>query len=313
MKIAVFGTGGVGGYFGGKLAAAGHDVTFIARGDHLNAIQERGLTVHSVDGDFRVEDAKATDQPGEVGHVDTVLVGVKAWQVAEAAEQMRPMVGPQTFVVPLENGVEAPDILAQVLDREHVLGGLCAIISFIEAPGIIKHAGYEPFVAFGELDTRPSERTAALRDAFVAAGVKAEIPPDIHVAMWRKFLFISSFSGVAAVTRSTAGELRSIPETREMLVAALNEVAAVAKARGVDLPEDAVKLALQSIDDLPEDGTASMQRDIMDGRPSELEAQNGAVVRMGREAGVPTPVHAFIYATMLPLERRARTTASGQS
>jgi 2-dehydropantoate 2-reductase len=306
VRIAVFGTGAVGGYFGARLAQAGEEVAFIARGEQLRALQDRGLRVDSPKGDFAVRPVRATDDPAQVGPVDVVLVGVKAWQVGEAAQAMRPLVGPETFVVPLQNGVEAPSQLAAVLGDEHVLGGLCRIISQVVEPGHVRHAGLEPYVALGELDNRPSERAARLRETFARAGVAAEVPPDIGVAMWGKFLFIASFSGVGAVTRVPAGVLRSLPETRRMLEGAMHEVLAVARARGIGLPEESISQTLGLIDGLPPGGTASMQRDIVAGRPSELESQNGAVVRLGREAEVPTPLHAFIYHTLLPLELRAR-------
>ena len=185
MRIAVFGTGAVGGYFGGRLAQAGGDVVFIARGKQLQALQDQGLRVDSPKGDFALRSVQATDDPAQVGVVDAVIVGVKAWQVTEAARACRPLVGPKTFVVPLQNGVEAPDQLAAVLGAEHVLGGLCRIVSFVVAPGHIQHAGLEPYVAFGELDNRSSERAERLRAAFEGAGVMAEIPPDIQVALWQ--------------------------------------------------------------------------------------------------------------------------------
>jgi len=306
MRIAVFGTGAVGGYFGGRLAQAGEDVVFIARGAQLQALRERGLRVESPKGDFSVHPAQATGDPAQVGTVDAVLVGVKAWQVPEAAEAMRPLVGPDTFVVPLQNGVEAPGQLAAVLGAEYVLGGLCRIVSFLVEPGHVRHAGLEPYVAFGELDDRPSERAERLRAAFARAGVTAEVPSDIRVAMWGKFLFIASFSGVGAVTRAPAGVLRSLPETRRLLEQAMHEVLAVAHARGIALPEQSIPNTMALIDGLLPEGTASMQRDIMAGRPSELESQNGAVVRLGQEVGVATPLHAFIYHSLTPLELRAR-------
>lgn len=306
MRVAVFGAGGVGGYFGGRLAQAGHDLLFIARGEHLKALQERGLRVDSVAGDFHLQPVEATGDPAQAGVVDAVLVGVKAWQVAEAARAMQPLVGPDTFVVPLQNGVEAPRQLAEVLGAEHVLGGLCRIISAVVAPGHIRHAGLEPYIAFGELDNRPSERTARLRDTFLRAGVAAEIPADIQVAMWTKFLFIAALSGVGAVTRAPAGVLRGLPETRAMLVQAMEEILAVAQARGIDLSQQAIEQTLALIDGLPPQGTASMQRDVMAGRPSELESQNGAVVRLGQEVDVPTDLHTFIYHSLLPLELKAR-------
>jgi 2-dehydropantoate 2-reductase len=306
MRIAVFGTGAVGGYFGGRLAQAGEDVVFIARGEQLRALLEQGLQVDSLKGDFKLESVQATDDPAQAGVVDVVLVGVKAWQVTEAAQAMGTLVGPQTFVVPLQNGVEAADQLAAVLGAEHVLGGLCRIVSSVVAPGHVQHAGLEPYVAFGELDDRPSERAEWLQRAFAQAGVTAEIPPNIRAAVWGKFLFIASFSGVGAVTRAPAGVLRGLPETRRMLEQAMREVLAVARAHAVSLAEESVDQTMALIDGLPAGATASMQRDIMAGRPSELESQNGAVVRLGQEVGVATPLHTFIYHSLLPAELQAR-------
>jgi 2-dehydropantoate 2-reductase len=306
MRIAVFGTGGVGGYFGGRLAAAGEDVVFIARGEHLRAINRDGLHVDSPDGDFRVFPAQAAEDPKQIGPVDAVILGVKAWQVSQAAEAMRPLMGPETFVVPLQNGVEASSQLAAVLGQEHVFGGFCYIVSFISGPGHIKHGGMKPYIAFAELDNRPSERGQRLLDAFAHAGVTAERPEDIHAAIWGKFLFIASLSGVGAITRAPAGVIRTLPETRQMLEEAVAEIAAVARARRINVKADAVSATMAVIDGLPPQTTASMQRDIMDGRPSELSSQNGAVVRLGREGGVPVPLNEFIYSSLLALEMRAR-------
>jgi 2-dehydropantoate 2-reductase len=306
MKIAVFGAGGVGGYFGGKLAQAGEEVTFIARGEHLVSIQTGGLKVDSIKGDFVVKPAHATDDPRRVGAVDVVLVAVKGWQVAEAARAMRPLVGSATLVVPLLNGVEAPDQLAEMLGRQAVGGGLCRISSFIAGTGHVRHVGIEPYVAFGELDGGESERCQLLLRAFERAEVKAEIPADIRIAMWDKFLFIAAFSGAGAVTRAPAGGMRAIPETRALLESAMQEIVAVAQAHHIGLPADSVAKTMAFIDEMQEGVQASMQRDILEGRPSELASQNGAVIRLGRLAGVPTPVNDFLYASLLPQELRAR-------
>lgn len=311
MRIAIFGTGGVGGYFGGRLAQAGEEVIFIARGAHLEAIQKHGLIVKSIKGDFHIQPAQVLDDPAQAGEVDFVLLGVKAWQVLEAARALRPMIGEHTAVVPLQNGVEAPEQLVAVLGKEHVLGGMCQISALVAAPGEIHHVGIEPYVAFGELAGAPSQRAEHLRQAFDRAGVKVEVPGDILAAMWTKFMFIASISGMGAVTRAPVGTVRSLPETRHLLVRALQEVLAVAQARGVRLAPDAAEQRLAFIDSLPAGVTASMQRDIADGRPSELESQNGAVVRMGRQLGVPTPVHDFLYACLLPQERKAQSELSG--
>jgi 2-dehydropantoate 2-reductase len=307
MRIAVFGTGAVGAYFGGRLAEAGEDVVFIARGDHLRAIREDGLRVDSVAGDFRIHPAKATDDPTQVGPVDCVLVGTKTWQLDEAARAMGPLVGPQTFLVPLLNGVEAPEVLARELGEDHVLGGLCGGILFRDAPGRIRHTGAEPWVTFGELDAKPSDRAGRLGQAFERArGVRVSVAPDIRAAMWEKFLFIASTGGVGSATRSPFGVFREVPETRQLLEAAMEEVAAVARTHGIDLPEDAIDRALQLTDGLPPEATSSMHRDFMAGRRTELDAWNGGVVRFGRRAGVPTPVHEALYGVLLPQELRAR-------
>jgi 2-dehydropantoate 2-reductase len=306
MRIAVFGTGGVGGFFGGRLARSGQEVVFIARGDHLKAIQTGGLRVDSIAGDFVISPAEATDDPGSVGPVEAVLVGVKTWQIPEAARAMRPLVGAQTIVVPLENGVEAPSQLAAVLGEESVLGGMCQLSAFVAGPGHIRHVGIEPFIAFGAMDRQPNLQAEKLRKAFEQAGVKAVLPEDIQVLLWDKFLFIAAISGVGAVTRSPIGVVRSLPETRQLLVAAMQEIAAVARKRQVRLPADAVEKRMAYIDTIGAGVVASMHRDIMEGRPSELESQNGAVVRMGKGMDVPTPVNSFLYASLLPQEKRVR-------
>jgi 2-dehydropantoate 2-reductase len=307
MRIAVFGAGAVGGYFGGRLAQAGHAVVFIARGAHLEAMRRDGLVVRSTSGDFALCPVEATDAPAGVGRVDVVLVAVKAWHVREAGRAMLPMLGDASFVVPLQNGVEACDELAEEVGRERVVGGLCRLISVLEAPGRIRHAGVTPRIEFGEPDGRPSARVDALRAAFgAAAGVTAVVPADVAAAIWEKFLFIAPFSGVGAVTRAPAGAMRAVPETRGLLESAMREVHALALARRVAVREDAVARTLGFVDGLPADATASMQRDLIEGRPSELEYQNGAVVRLARPAGVPVPVNAFLYASLLPAELKAR-------
>lgn len=306
MKIGVFGTGGVGGYFGGKLAHSGEDVVFIARGQQLKALQLTGLQVESIAGDFWVNPVNATDSPQEAGIMDVILLGVKAWQVSAAAKAMRPMVGPDTFIVPLQNGIEAPTQLIEVLGEKHVLGGLCRISSYIAEPGHIKHVGVEPYIAFGELNNQASQMSRTLLDAFINAGVKAEIPVDIKVAMWEKFAFISTISGVAGVTRAPIGVLRRLPETRRLLTLALDEIVAVAGAYKINLSPDFISRTMDFIDSIAGETRPSMQRDLILGRPSELDYQNGAVVRLGKECGISTPVNDFIYASLLPQELEAR-------
>lgn len=306
MRIAVIGVGGVGGYFGGRLAQAGEDVLFVARGKTLDALRTTGLRVESIKGDFIVSPAAATDDTNAAGTADVVLIATKAWQVREAAELAKPMVGSHTIVIPLENGMEAPDELAAVLGPDHVRGGLCAIMSYIVEPGHIRHAAVEPVISFGRRDGASDPLCEKLHDAFVRVGVNATMPADITHAMWTKFLFIAPLSGIGAVTRSAVGAWRSVEETRAMADAALQEIVAVARARGVRMSDNAVATTMQRYDGLAADATSSLQRDIAEGKPSELEAQLGAVVRMGRESGIPTPVHSFLYASLLPQENRAR-------
>jgi 2-dehydropantoate 2-reductase len=306
MRIAMYGTGGVGGYFGAQLARAGEDVVFIARGAHLDAIRKQGLRIETPKGEVAIEPAQATDDPAQVGVVDAVFVCVKTWQVLEAARAMRPMIGAQSVVVPLQNGVEAAAQLGAVLGAERVLGGLCGTLSFVAGPGRIRSMGETHFVKLGELDNRPSERAERLRAVFERAGVKVEIPADIQQALWAKFVLVVSFGGVGAVTRAPLGVLRSVPETRALLEQALHEVFAVGRARGVGLPDPTVANTLAFLDSMPAGATTSLQRDVADGKPSELEAWTGAAVRLGRAAGVATPTHDFIYAGLLPAERRAR-------
>ncbi len=309
LRVAVFGVGAVGGYFGGRLANAGHDVTFIARGETLKALASNGLRVDSIHGDFGVDPAHATDDPATVGPVDLVLLGVKAWQVESAAGQLRPMIGEQTAVLPLQNGVEAVDQLTEALGPGPVLGGLCKIISFRVGPAHIRHAGATPYVALGEIDDRPSRRAERIRQALDLPGMTVEVPADIRAAIWAKFLFITAVSSLGAATRTTLGEIRELPATRRLLECSMREIAAVARSHGVGLPEDILPTTLAFLDSLPADGTASMQRDIMDGQPSELESQTGAVVRLAAQLGVEVPVNEVLYALLQPLERRARATS----
>lgn len=307
MRVAVFGTGAVGAYFGGRLAQAGEDVVFVARGLQLEALRAEGLRVESVAGDFAIRPAPATGSPAEAGAADLVLLGVKAWQVPEAAEAMRPLVGPHTAVVPLQNGVLARDQLAAVLGPERVLGGVCRIIAFQVEPGLVRHAGLEPSIAFGEWDGSASQRVRGLEAAFArCSGLKAQAPPSIQTAVWEKFLFIAPFGGVGGVTRAPAGVIRALPETRGMLASMMREVLSLALARGVTMREGIVERTLAAVDALPPGATSSMVRDILEGRPSELESQLGAIVRLARLASVPVPSSAFAYHALVALEKRAR-------
>jgi 2-dehydropantoate 2-reductase len=306
MRIAIFGAGAVGGYFGARLIQAGKEVLLIARGDHLKALKKQGLRIDSIKGDVRLPSVNATDDPAQAGIVDVVFVCVKTWQLLEAARVMQPLIGPETMVVPLLNGVEAPFQLAEAIGDEHVLGGLSKIISVIAGPGHIHHIGAEPYVAFGELNNTRTKRAELLLEVFEDAGIHTEIPPDIHSALWAKFLFVVSLGGVGAITRAPIGVLRELPQTRLLLEQAMQEIFSVAQARNIALPKEIITDTMAFVDTLPPGGTASMQRDIVEGRLSEIDSWNGAVVRLGQEAGVAVPLHTFIYNSLLPLELKSR-------
>lgn len=306
MKFAIFGTGGVGGYFGGRLAQAGLDVTFLARGSHLDALRSTGLRVDSICGDFVVHPVKAAAESS--GPVDVILLAVKGWQLAEALPQMQPLVGGQTLIIPLLNGMDHMDLLDSHFGSQHVLGGLCRISAFVEAPGHICHVGIDPFLAFGARNSAQSQPVQALFDAVKAIhGFTTQIPADITLAMWEKYQLISAFSGLGAVTRMPVGVFRSIPETRSLFRRALEEVVLVANSRGVPLSGESVQSVMDRMDQTQPDTMASMQKDILAGRPSELETQTGALVRMAQAAGLSVPVHEFIYASLLPMEQKARS------
>jgi 2-dehydropantoate 2-reductase len=309
MKIAVIGAGAVGGYFGGRLAVGGNDLVFLVRGKTFDALRSGPLRVKSINGDFEVP-VRATNEPTEIDAAEVVVVGVKAWQIPEATEAIQRMAAKDALVIPLQNGMEAPEQLAAVLGADRVAGGLCRIVAEAIGPGQIDHYWAEPSVAFGELaPLRNRERLEQLRAAFATANVRCDIPRDIAAAMWEKFLFITPWGSLAALTHLPIGPIRSTPDLRARLIAGLEEVANIAQAEGKDLGADSVAKTLAILDRLPEETTSSMQRDLMAGRPSELEAQTGAVVRFGKKVGVPTPAHDAIYAELLPLERRARNLA----
>ena len=309
MKIAIYGAGGLGGFYGARLACAGNDVAFIARGAHLEAMRKRGLQVTSPLGDMHLPEPVATDDPADIGPVDLVLVAVKAWQIPDVAAAMRPLLGEHTMVLPFLNGVEASDELGAVIGPDRVLGGLSKVFSKIEAPGVVHHFTPNVFVAFGELDGTDSKRVRKLLDAFSAAGIDAAVSPAIRVDLWKKLLLVSSWAGLGALARSPMGVMREEPEIRVLIDRSMDEGLAVARATGHDIGRAYKDEMWAFYRGMPAGATASMQRDIMDGRPSELHAWNGAICRFGARAGVETPVHSFTYHTLLPMERRARGAA----
>ncbi|HBY98572.1 MAG TPA: 2-dehydropantoate 2-reductase [Chloroflexi bacterium] len=297
MRIAVFGVGGVGGYFGGRLVAGGAgEVAFIARGAHLAALREKGLTVKSANGDFSVAPIVATDDPAEVGPVEAVLFCVKTYHVAEAAPLLAPLVGTSTAILPLQNGVETPEMLKALYGEGHVMGGLAYISAAIDAPGTISNPSTLARLIFGELDGRRSRRAEALLTCLQAAGIDAELSAAVRAAMWQKFLFICGLAGLTAASRRPIGAIRATVEARVLLREAMAEVTAVAALEEVALPADAVEQAMRTVEAFAPDVKASLLLDLEQGRPLELEALNGAVVRLAARHALPVPVNRALYA-----------------
>lgn len=298
MKILVFGTGGVGGYFGGRLAASGEDVTFVARGEHLNALRAHGLRIESSVAPLHLGAVKATDDPASAGAVDLVMVGVKLWDTEAAAQTIAPIVGPETTVVSFQNGVDAVDIFTNRIGREHVIGGIAHIAAVIERPGVIRHNGTMQRLTFGELDGRKSARTEALFTACNKAGIDTLLSDNIQRVIWEKFVFIVGLSAMTTLTRLPIGPVRDDPMTRALLASVMEEAAAVGRAKGVDLPDDAATRQLGFMDGLPYDMIASMLGDLNRGRRLELPWLSGAVMRLGKAHGVPTPANRFVCAAL---------------
>ena len=305
MRIVVIGTGGVGGYFGGRLALAGNDVTFIARGKHLETIQLNGLLVKSVLGEFTIKPASSTDNYQVVSNADLMLVCTKAWQVKDVAQNIAPFLREETMVMPLQNGVLAVDELAEFIPQKNIIGGSCRIFSMIESPGVIIHKGIDPTIIFGELDNSKTERAAWLKYTFETAGLTNIWSNNIQADLWKKFIMICS-SALLAVTNTNYGELRSLPETRSMLEELYTEIYEVGIVAGINLPDNIVAKTMTAVDGFPAESTSSLTRDVWEGKPSEIDYQNGTVVKLGKKFGVPTPINRFVYHTILPMEKKAR-------
>lgn len=305
MKIGIIGTGGVGGYFGGKLAQAGNEVIFIARGTHLVAMKQNGLQVKSIKGDFTIQPVYATDRLEELRGVDLILFGVKAWQIKEIAKQLKEVIDEKTILLPLQNGVLSSEELQAILPENHVLGGLCRIISKIESPGVIVHVAVNPTITFGELTNEVTETVLQLKQTFDDAGIEAFLAKDIQAERWKKYISIC-VSGLLAITQTNYGELRTIPETRQLMIQLITEVYNVSQGAHINLPANFVEKTLAITDSLPPESNSSMARDIWEGKPSELEYQNGTVVRLGKQYGVETPVNQFVYSCLLPMEMKAK-------
>ena len=305
MRIAVMGAGGVGGYLGAKLARGGHDVTLIARGEHLEALRRRGLRISGAES-LEVSGLQATDRPAEIGTVDTVLFCVKLYDTQAAAELIRPLLGQDTFVVTVQNGVESAARIAAVIGPERALAGAAYFPANIVAPGEIAWLGRmagKPLIAFGEPGGGSSPRAREFARICNAAGVEAAVFEDTERMIWEKFCLIAGSSAATALTRLPVGPVRSDPDSRWMLARAIDEAAAVGRALGVQLPDDVEERVLGLLDSSPANGKTSQLVDLERGRRLELEWLSGTVVRLGSEHGVPTPVHRTVYAALKPYAR----------
>jgi 2-dehydropantoate 2-reductase len=299
MKIAVYGAGGVGGYYGGKLAAAGQQVHLIARGAHLAAIRAGGLRVRSVRGDFTVT-VPATDDPTEIGPCDAVLFCVKSYDTAEAARRLGPMLKDGTAVVSLQNGIDNETVIAGVVGWHHVVGGASFIFATIAEPGVIDHTGGPASLSFAEFDGSRSERMLALAAACDEAGIPADVPADIRLVLWAKYAFICAQAGMTATTRLPIGDIRNDVHSWRMFRSLVEEVVAVGRAEGVALPDGLVDAHLRATEALQPDGRSSLYHDLMTGHRMELEALHGTLTRLADQHGVPVPAATSVYAILSP-------------
>ncbi|MEO8007359.1 MAG: 2-dehydropantoate 2-reductase [Betaproteobacteria bacterium] len=298
MKIAIIGSGGVGGYFGARLAASAEDVTFVARGAHLEAMRKNGLKVLSALGDLHLPKVKTTSDTKTIGPVDVVVIAVKLWSTEEAAAAAKPLIGPHTAAVSFQNGVVAVDTLLPVLGKGHVMGGVSNIAALIEEPGVIRHNGNMANLFFGELDGKPSPRSLAFCDACRKAKINTELVADINRAIWEKFVRLVTLSAMTSLTRLPAGPLRTDPDTRAMMQQVMEEVIAVGHAKGVKFETDIAARQMSNIDSIPPTMVASMCGDLRRGNRLELPWLSGTVAKIGKELGVPTPANQFVYAAL---------------
>lgn len=306
MKILIYGTGGVGGFIGGKLALTQHQVTCIARGAHLEAIQKNGLTVESITGNFTARPHLATDDLSTIDTPDLVIFAIKSWQLQKASNDILQYSNENTLFLPLQNGADNTEKLAKVLPKNQVLSGLCRMISFIKSPGVISNPDIPPSILFGEQDNARSPRAEAILQVFKEADLNAKIPENIQVAIWQKFLFITTVSAIGGLTRVPIGIMRDNPYIKDLMYKTAQEIYDIAHAKEIPLPEDTIDKAFAAIARQAYETTASTQRDIMEGKPSELENFNGYIVKEGKKLNIPTPVNEMIYQLLLPQENRAR-------
>lgn len=306
MRIAVMGAGGVGGYFGAKLVQAGNEVAFVARGRHLAAMRERGLTVRSALGDIRIEKPTATDEPATLGVCDVVLFAVKLWDTESAAQAIRPLLAGGGVVIPFQNGVESVERIAAVVGARHVMGGVAYIAGAIGEPGVIVHTGQMARLRFGTVLREQEAAAKGFLEACQSAGIDVELVADIRRVLWEKFAFLAAMSGMTAATRQSIGPIRADPEMRAVLEGAIGEACAVARARGIALGDAFVAQQMAFADGLPAQMKSSMLNDLLAGNRLEAPWLSGAVARMAKEAGLAAPVSATLYAAVKPFVNGTR-------
>ncbi|MDO9459817.1 MAG: 2-dehydropantoate 2-reductase [Alphaproteobacteria bacterium] len=300
MRFAIFGAGGMGAYFGGKLALAGHEVAFIARGRTLDALRAGGLRVDSPDGDFAVNPVTASDDPTAIGQVDAVLFCVKLYDVVAAKPLLASLLGPQSIVLTLQNGVEVVDMLAPEIARDCILPGASYVSANIVEPGLIRHVGTPGHIDFGELSGTLTPRAQALIDAFAGGGIEARFKPDITASLWAKFVLVAAFSGVMGLVRAPIGVVRAEPACLDLLRDALQEAEAVGRAMGINIPQGHGDSIMRMAHGMPPHLKPSLLEDLEHGRRLEVDWLSGGVVRLGEKAGVSTPVHRVIHAALKP-------------
>ena len=300
MRIAVMAAGAVGGYFGGRMAAAGHDVAFIARGAHRDAIRRDGLKIESALGDLHLQNVYVTDDPTRVGPVDVVLFAVKLWDTETAGEQTCPLLGPKSRVITLQNGVDSVERLAPILGEEATIAGTTYVVTTIAKPGVIHHTGTTALIHCGRLDGRPDAILAGYVEQMKAGNVDITLTENMLLDIWKKFVLLSGTSGITASTRKSLGLIREDADMRALLFKLMHETTAVGRAAGVDLPEDFATELDRSIAAFPPTMKASMANDLEAGRPLELDWLAGKVVTLGRKYGVPTPAQEAVYAILKP-------------
>ena len=298
MRIAVIGTGGVGGYFGARLSQAGEDVVFLARGAHLDAMRRQGLKVYSALGDMHLTDAQFAENTKQIEPVDIAIIAVKLWATDDAIRAVKPLLNAKTGIISLQNGILAEDKLKEAYSEIYVIGGVANIAALIEEPGVIRHNGNMASLVFGELDNSPSERTQLLFNACNAANIKVEIPKDINRAIWEKYIRLVTMSAMTTLCRMPIGPIRSNDETRNLLIQILSEIINVAKAKGLAFGENVVAEQLSIIDSYPPSMVASMCGDLRRGQRLEVPWFSGTVAKLGEALNIPTPANTFVYAAL---------------